>query len=79
MVVQQRTEMDGSASRLPGRSWALATAAIIASVMLYPQTSDKLRIAILLLGGVGVLAFALLHLYAFPKRSHALLVHRGAR
>lgn len=79
MVVQQRTEI-GRIRLLVFLTIALASTAIVASVMLYSQASDNLRIAILLLGGVGVLALALslLQLYVYPRRSHVLLLHRGS-
>ena len=57
----------------------LATVALIASVTLYSQAGENLRLALLGLGVVGFLALvlALLQLYVFPRRSHALLVQRG--
>ena len=79
MVVQQRTEL-GRIRLLIFTTIVLATTAIIASITLYSQASANLRIAFLILGGVGVLALALslLQLYVYPKRSHVLLLHRGS-
>ena len=79
MVVQQRTEL-GRIRLLIFTTIVLATTAIVASITLFPQASANLRIAFLILGGVGVLALALslLQLYVYPKRSHVLLLHRGS-
>jgi hypothetical protein len=79
MVVQQRTEL-GRIRLLIFLAIILATTAIIASLTLYSQASANLRVAFLVLGGVGVVALALslLQLYVYPKRSHVLLLHRGS-
>jgi hypothetical protein len=57
----------------------LATTALVGSVTLYPQAGENLRLALAVLGAVGLLALvlALLQLFVYPKRSHALLVQRG--
>ncbi len=79
MVVLQRTEL-GRIRLLYFLTIILATAAIVTVVSLYSQAGDSLRIALVLLGIVGVLALglSLLQFYVFPKRSHILLVHRGS-
>src|SRR5688572_33451805 len=78
MVVLQRTEL-GRMRLLFLLTVILATVALIASVTLYSQAGENLRLALLGLGVVGFLALALglLQLYVFPRRSHALLVQRG--
>jgi len=79
MVVQQRTEL-GRIRLLTFMTIVLATTAIIASLTLYSQANANLRLAFLVLGGVGIVALALslLQLYVYPKRSHVLLLHRGS-
>lgn len=78
MVVVQRSEL-GRTRAIYILATILGAAAIAAAVVFYGQASDNLRAVLIALGVVGVLtvALCLLHLYAFPKRSHALLVHRG--
>jgi hypothetical protein len=78
MVVQQRTELVRTRV-LYFLTLILATTAIVTSVSLYSQANDNVRSALVVLGLVGVIALllALLQIYAFPRRSHVLLVHRG--
>ena len=78
MVVLQRTEL-GRTRLIYFLTLILAVAAIVTAVSLYSQAGEGLRAALVALAIVGALAIilSLLHLYAFPKRSHALLVHRG--
>jgi hypothetical protein len=78
MVVLQRTEL-GRMRLLFLLTVILATVALVATVMLYSQAGENMRLALIGLGVVGLLALALalLQLYVFPRRSHALLVQRG--
>jgi len=78
MVVLQRTEL-GRMRLLFLLTIILSTAALVASLSLYSQAGENLRLVLILLGAVGLLALALalLQLYVYPKRSHALLVQRG--
>jgi hypothetical protein len=79
MVVLQRTEL-GRMRLLFLLTIVLATTALVASVTLYSQASETMRLALAVLGVVGLLALALalLQLFVYPKRSHALLVQRGS-
>jgi|SRR5678815_3300914 len=79
MVVLQRTEL-GRIRLLIFLTIVLATTTIGTSVAFYSQASENLRIALVVLGIVGIIALALslLQLYVYPKRSHALLLHRGS-
>jgi len=79
MVVQQRTEL-GRTRLLIFLTIILSTTALVAVVSLYSQSSDSVRLGLLLLGAVALLALvlALLLIYSFPKRTHALLLHRGS-
>jgi hypothetical protein len=79
MVVLQRTEM-GRMRLLFLLTVALALASLIASVVLYSQASETLRFVLILLGAGGFVALllAILQLYMYPKRTHALLVQRGS-
>jgi hypothetical protein len=78
MVVQQRTEL-GRTRALYFLTILLATTAVVSAASLYWNSTGQARIGLLLLGIVGLAALllALLQLYAFPKRSHALLVQQG--
>lgn len=78
MVVLQRTEL-GRMRLLFLLTIILSTAALVASLSLYSQAGENLRLVLIVLGGVGLLALALalLQLYVYPRRSHALLVQRG--
>jgi hypothetical protein len=79
MVVLQRTEL-GRMRLLFLLTIVLATTALVASVTLYSQAGENMRLALAALGAVGLLALALalLQLFVYPKRSHALLVQRGS-
>jgi hypothetical protein len=78
MVVLQRTEL-GRMRLLFLLAIVLATTALVASVTLFTQAGENMRLALAALGAVGLLALALalLQLFVYPKRSHALLVQRG--
>jgi len=78
MVVLQRTEL-GRMRLLFLLTIVLATTALVASVTLYSQASQNQRLALGLLGVAGLLALvlALVQLFVYPRRSHALLVQRG--
>jgi hypothetical protein len=78
MVVLQRTEI-GRIRILYFLSIVLGTTAVVTAATLYSQVSETSQLALVLLGIIGLAAvvLSLLQLYAFPKRSHALLVHRG--
>jgi len=80
MVVQERNEL-GRIRILYFLTILLAMAALVSSVSLYSQAGDTLRMGLLLLGIVALAALllALLQLYAYPKRSHALLVQQGTQ
>jgi hypothetical protein len=58
----------------------MAVTALVASAVAYSQAGEILRGGLFLLGIVALaaLVLSLLHLYAHPARSHALLVHRGS-
>ena len=79
MVVLQRTEL-GRMRLLFFLTIALSATALVASVTLYSQASENLRLALITLGVVGFIALllALLQLYVYPRRTHALLVQRGS-
>jgi hypothetical protein len=79
MVVQQRTEL-GRIRLLYFLSIILATTSLVAVFLLYPQADDSVRMGLAVLGGVALVALvlALLLVYTHPRRSHALLVHRGS-
>jgi len=79
MVVLQRTEL-GRMRLLFLLTIVLATTALVASVTLFTQAGENMRLALAALGAVGLLALALalLQLFVYPKRSHALLVQRGS-
>jgi hypothetical protein len=78
MVVLQRTEL-GRMRLLFLLTVVLATTAVVAAVTLFSQAGENMRLALIVLGVVGLLALvlALLQLFVHPKRSHALLVQRG--
>jgi len=78
MVVLQRTEL-GRMRLLFLLTVVLSTTAVVAAVTLFSQAGENLRIALIVLGAVGLLALvlSLLQLFVHPKRSHALLVQRG--
>ena len=78
MVVQQRTEL-GRIRLLYFLTIILATTALVSAVTLYSQAGGTIRLGLLLLGIVALAALllTLLQLYAYPKRSHALLVQQG--
>jgi hypothetical protein len=78
MVVLQRTEL-GRIRFLFFLTILLATASLVAAVILYTQAGENMRLALVLLGAVGLaaLVLALLQLFVHPKRSHVLLLHRG--
>jgi hypothetical protein len=79
MVVLQRTEL-GRIRLLYFFTLILAASALVTSIALYSDASQNMRIGLLALGAVGLLALvlALLQLFVHPKRSHALLLHRGS-
>jgi len=78
MVVLQRTEL-GRIRFLYFLTVLLATAVLVAAITLYSQAGENIRLALVLLGAVGLaaLVLALLQLFVYPKRSHALLLQRG--
>ena len=78
MVVLQRTQL-GRMRLLFLLTVVLSTTAVVAAVTLFSQAGENLRIALIVLGAVGLLALvlSLLQLFVHPKRSHALLVQRG--
>lgn len=79
MVVQQRTEL-GRIRLLYFLTIILATTALVSVVSLFSQATEAVRLGLLVLGAVALLALflSLLLAYSHPKRSHVLLVHRGA-
>ena len=78
MVVQQRTEL-GRIRLLYFLTLVLASASVVTSATLYSQASQNLRVALVVIGGVGLVALvlALLQLFTHPKRSQVLLLQRG--
>jgi hypothetical protein len=79
MVVQQRTEL-GRIRLLFFLTIILATTGLVSAISLYSRVTDTVAIGVALLGILSffALVLALLLLYMHPRRSHALLVHRGA-
>ena len=79
MVVQQRTEL-GRIRILYYFTIVLAVTTLVSVARSYSQATDAVRLGLILLGVVAfaALVLALLQWYAHPKRSHALLVHRGS-
>jgi len=79
MVVQQRTEL-GRIRLLYLLTLILAASALVTSIALYSDAGQNMRLGLLALGAVGLLALvlSLLQLFVHPKRSHALLLHRGS-
>src|SRR5262245_10892179 len=77
MVILQRTEL-GRNRLLYFLTIILSVSAITTAVSLSPQ-NDAARAALMILAVIGLVALGLclLQLYAFPGRSHVLLVHRG--
>lgn len=78
MVVQQRSEI-GRIRLLYFLTLILSASAIVTSISLYSTASETLQLGLLVLGSAGLVALvlALVQLYVFPKRSHALLMQRG--
>jgi hypothetical protein len=78
MVVLPRTEL-GRTRLLYFLTIILGAAAVVMASLFYSQVSESYRIVLILLGitGIVALALSLLQMYAYPRRSHALLVHRG--
>ena len=78
MVVLQRTDLSRN-RLLYFLTIILGMASIVTAAALYAQSTDLVRAALLILAGVGVAALilCLIQLYAFPNRSHVLLVNRG--
>ena len=78
MVVQQRTEL-GRIRLLYLLTIILATTGVVLVILFLPRANQSLRGGLTVLGIVALLAFILsmLQLYTHPRRSHALLVHRG--
>ena len=78
MVVLQRSEI-GRNRFIYFLTIILSMAALVTAVSLYSGGTETVRLALVLLGVVALLALvlSLIQLYAFPKRSHALLVHLG--
>jgi hypothetical protein len=79
MVVQQRTEL-GRIRILYLLTLILAASALVTSIALYPEAGETLRAGLLLMGVIALVALvlALLQLWSHPRRSHALLLHRGS-
>lgn len=79
MVVQQRTEL-GRIRLLYFLTLILATSALVTSIAFYSDAGETLRAGLVALGVVALVALVLafLQLYAHPKRSHVLLLHRGS-
>lgn len=79
MVVQQRTEL-GRIRILYLLTLILAASALVTSIVLYSSAGETLRAGLMVLGVVAIaaLVLALLQLYTHPRRSHALLFHRGS-
>jgi hypothetical protein len=79
MVVLQRTELRRN-RLIYFLTIVLAISSMTVAVSLYSQsTSDIVHAALVILAGIGILSLilCLIQLYAFPGRSHVLLVHRG--
>ena len=78
MVVQARTDV-GRNRLLYILTIILSIAALVTAAMQYSDSSDGMRAALLLLAGAALAAVILsaIQLYGQPRRSHALLLHRG--
>jgi len=77
MVIQTRTELRRSRV-LYFLSIILSLAVLVNIFSQYPQSSQPVQLIYGLLGIASVTAIivALVQLYSFPKRSHALIIHR---
>jgi hypothetical protein len=78
MVVLQRTDL--SRNRLIYfLTIILAMAALVTAVSLYSESTQSVQLALGLIALVAIAALVLsfIQLFAFPKRSHVLLVHLG--
>lgn len=78
MVVQSRTDI-GRNRLLYILTIILSIATVITTVLQYSDSSDGTRAVLLLLSGAGLVAIFIstIQLYGSPRRSHALLIHRG--
>ena len=77
MVVLQRTEL-GRTRAVYFLTIVLALAAIVFAASRYSESSETERAILLVFATIGLVALGLclIQLYAFPRRSHVLLVHR---
>jgi hypothetical protein len=78
MVVLQRSELARNRV-IYFLTIVLSGAALVAAISLYSQTSQILDMGLIVLGLVAVaaLVLSLIQLFAFPRRSHVLLVQSG--
>ena len=78
MVILQRTELSRN-RLLYFLTLILSVAAIVIAASFYSESNDGLKAVLLILAliGAAALILSLIQLYAFPGRSHALLLHRG--
>jgi len=79
MVVLQRAELRRNRA-IYILAIVLAASVIAMAVTRYAEASEPSRIALVALAmtGVAALILSVIQLYAFPRRSHVLLAHRGA-
>ena len=77
MVIQQRTELRRNRI-LYFLSIILAVVVLTGVILQYPQAAQALQVVLFLLGlaALAAIGLALAQLYAFPKRSHAILIQR---
>jgi hypothetical protein len=75
MVVLQRSELNRN-RLIYFLTIILSVAALVASVMLYSQSTETVRTALILLGLIALAALLLssIQLFSFPRRSQVLLV-----
>src|SRR5437763_310203 len=77
MVIQQRTELRRNRI-LYVLSLILAAAVLTGVILQYSGAPQILQVVLVLLGlaSIVTIALALVQLYSFPKRSHAILIQR---
>src|SRR5437868_6926629 len=78
MVIQQRTDVSRNRI-LYFLTLILASAILVEAFARYSQVSPTAQLLFLLLGAsaFAAIVLALVQIYSLPKRSHALIIHRG--
>jgi hypothetical protein len=77
MVIQQRTDLRRNRI-LYFLSLVLAAAILTGIVLQWEHVTQPMQIVLFILGlaAIGTIALALVQLYSYPKRSHAILIQR---